>query len=35
MTVADLVLGYTTAFASDPPLQLTTARLSIDFVDGA
>jgi len=35
MTVADLVLGYTTAFASDPPLPLTTASLSIDFVGGA
>lgn len=35
MTVADLVLGYTTAFASDPPLGLTTASLSIDFVGAA
>lgn len=35
MTVADLVLGYTTAFASDPPLPLTTASLSIDFVSSA
>ncbi len=35
MTFADLVLGYTTAFASDPPLPLTTASLNIDFVGGA
>ncbi len=35
MTVADLVLGYTTAFASDPPLPLTTASLNIDFVGSA
>ncbi|MDN5853702.1 MAG: PaaI family thioesterase, partial [Actinomycetia bacterium] len=35
MTVADLVLGYTTAFASDPPLPLTTASMSIDFVGAA
>lgn len=35
MTVPDLVLGYTTAFASHPPLPLTTARLNIDFGGGA
>lgn len=35
MTVADLVLGYTTAFASDPPRPLTTASFSIDFVGAA
>ncbi len=35
MTIADLVLGYTTAFASDPPLRLTTTSLSIDFVSAA
>ncbi len=35
ITLADLVLGYTTAFASDPPLPLTTASSSIDFVGGA
>lgn len=35
MTVADLVLGYTTAFASDPPLPLTTASMSVDFVGAA
>lgn len=34
-TVADLVLGYTTAFATDPPLPLTTASLSVDFVGAA
>ncbi len=34
-TLADLVLGYTTAFASDPPLALTTASLTVDFVGGA
>lgn len=35
MTVADLVLGYTTAFASDPLLPLTTASMSVDFVGAA
>jgi uncharacterized protein (TIGR00369 family) len=35
MTLADLVLGYTTAFASDPPLALTTAGLSVDFLGPA
>lgn len=35
MTVADLVLGYTTAFGTDPPTPLTTASLSIDFVGSA
>ncbi|MDN5749280.1 MAG: PaaI family thioesterase [Pseudonocardia sp.] len=35
MTLADLVLGYTTAFASDPPLPLTTASMSVDFVGAA
>lgn len=35
MTIADLVLGYTTAFGSDPPLRLTTTSLSIDFVGAA
>lgn len=35
MTMADLVLGYTTAFSTDPPMRLTTASLSIDFVGRA
>jgi uncharacterized protein (TIGR00369 family) len=35
MTVADLVLGYTTAFAHEPPLRMATANLNIDFVGAA
>jgi uncharacterized protein (TIGR00369 family) len=35
MTVADLVLGYTTAFGHDPPLRMATANLNIDFVGAA
>lgn len=35
MTMADFVLGYTTAFAQDPPVRLTTASLTIDFVGAA
>lgn len=29
--LADVALGYTMAFASDPPTSLTTANLSLDF----
>lgn len=35
MTMADLVLGYTTASATDPPLALTTAGLTVDFLGAA
>lgn len=35
MTMADLVLGYTTAFSTDPPMRLTTANLNIDLVGRA
>lgn len=35
MTMADLVLGYTTAFSTDPPMRLTTAYLNIDLVGRA
>ena len=33
--LADVALGYATAFASDPPLPLVTANLSLDFAGGA
>lgn len=35
MTVADLVLGYSAAFSRDPPVQLTTASMSVDFAGSA
>jgi len=31
LTLADIALGYTAAFSSDPPLSLTTASLSADL----
>ncbi len=30
-TLADVALGYTIAFASDPPAALTTANLNLDY----
>ncbi len=35
MTIADVVLGYTTAFSQDPPVPLTTASTSVDFAGTA
>ncbi len=35
MTVADVVLGYTTAFGQEPPVPLTTASMSVDFAGTA
>lgn len=34
-TLADVALGYATAFASDPPVPLVTANLSLDFAGAA
>ena len=34
-TLADVALGYTMAFASDPPLGLVTANLTLDFAGTA
>lgn len=34
-TLADVALGYATAFASDPPAPLVTANLSLDFAGTA
>lgn len=34
-TLADIALGYTMAFASDPPANLVTASLSLDFAGTA
>ena len=34
-TLADVALGYTMAFASDPPGNLVTANLSLDFAGTA
>ena len=34
-TLADVALGYTMAFASDPPAGLVTANLSLDFAGTA
>jgi len=34
-TLADVSLGYVTAFSQQPPLRLITANLSIDFVGTA
>ncbi len=31
LTLADIALGYTAAFAEDPPLSLTTVNVSADF----
>ena len=35
MTLADIALGYSTAFSEDPPLHLTTASMAVDFAGGA
>jgi uncharacterized protein (TIGR00369 family) len=34
-TLADVALGYTMAFASDPPAALVTANLTLDFAGTA
>lgn len=34
-TLADVALGYTLAFASDPPASLTTASLNLDYAGAA
>lgn len=34
-TLADVALGYTMAFASEPPARLVTANLSLDFAGSA
>jgi acyl-coenzyme A thioesterase 13 len=34
-TLADVALGYTMAFSSDPPTALTTASLTLDFAGSA
>jgi uncharacterized protein (TIGR00369 family) len=34
-TLADIALGYTLAFSSDPPTGLVTANLSLDFAGTA
>jgi acyl-coenzyme A thioesterase 13 len=34
-TLADVALGYTMAFASDPPTALVTANLTLDFAGTA
>lgn len=34
-TLADVALGYTMAFASDPPGNLVTANLSLDYAGSA
>ena len=34
-TLADVALGYTMAFASEPPAGLTTASLNLDFAGSA
>lgn len=35
LTLADIALGYTSAFSADPPLSLTTANISADFAGHA
>jgi len=35
MTLADIALGYSLAYAEDPPASLTTANLSVDFAGSA
>ena len=35
MTLADVALGYSLAYAEDPPASLTTANLSADFAGSA
>ncbi len=34
-TLADVALGYTMAFSSDPPARLVTANLSLDYAGSA
>lgn len=34
-TLADISLGYVTAFSQNPPIKMTTANLSVDFVGAA
>jgi acyl-coenzyme A thioesterase 13 len=34
-TIADIALGYALAYASDPPLSLVTASLTLDFAGSA
>ncbi|RZK99731.1 MAG: PaaI family thioesterase [Rubrivivax sp.] len=34
-TMADVALGYATAFSADPPIPLVTASLSLDFTGTA
>ena len=34
-TLADIALGYNTAFAGDKPIPMSTANLSIDYAGGA
>ncbi len=34
-TLADVALGYTMAFSTDPPASLVTANLSLDFAGSA
>ena len=34
-TIADIALGYALAYASDPPLALITASLTLDFAGSA
>ena len=35
LTLLDIALGYRTAFSQDPPVSLTTASLSADFLGAA
>ncbi len=35
MTLADIALGYATAFSQDPPVNLVTVSVSTDFVGNA
>ena len=34
-TLADVALGYTMAYSTDPPTRLVTANLSLDFAGSA
>lgn len=35
MTLSDIAIGYATAYSSDPPLQMVTTGLSVDFAGAA
>ncbi len=35
MTLADIALGYRSAFSQDPPAHLTTANMTVDFAGSA